>query len=678
MLLRLALTVAAATAAMVSGCSLKEPKGAPTEDGKSVTIHVAPDGLDTNDGSLDRPVATLSAARDMLRTTDAHMERRIVVHGGVYWQASLDLGPQDSGLTIEAAPGETPVLCGGRRITDWRKQGESFYAATLEGTKEGVWDFRHLIVAGELAPRARLPREGAFEHETGFDAHYSPVELSYGREPGQADLTVMKYRKSDLGAWLDVNNAEITVFHFLEDSTLGVKGIDHEARLVTFSSPASAPIGSHRRRGVDRPGHYVVWNLREGMLQPGQWYLDRTRGMLVYWPRECEDMADLEVIAPASESIIRILGDEDRPVHDITIRGLAFTATTTRLGAAWWGAVRLKGAVDVVGLAYDCTFENLAFRNVGGMGLRASHMETNGYGAPKPDQPLRGIRVAGCTFVDCGGPGAVVWADQATLTNNLVRNVGRVDHGSFALAVRGDGFEVSHNEIAGCPYCGICATGWGRLGRGRGVTGPGVVEYNVIRNFMTKLNDGGAVYSTGRKITIRGNAAYGLGSSARAMARAYYLDEGARDCVIERNLAVNTHEPVNTHLAANVTVRDNVLIDEGPCAMVFNRSEGIVIERNVVVAGGDILIKARQGEPVGMPDNLFFSANGNVVLGTLPTDGYNLLRTCPLEMRQGSESADPMLTNPAKGDFSFRPGSPARRMGIKALDLSRVGRKTAP
>ena len=41
-----------------------------------------------------------------------------------------------------------------------------------------------------------------------------------------------------------------------------------------------------------------------------------------------------------------------------------------------------------------------------------------------------------------------------------------------------------------------------------------------------------------------------------------------------------------------------------------------------------------------------------------------------------SQSVDPMFVDPEKGDFRFKPGSPALEMGIIPFDVSMVGLRT--
>ena len=183
----------------------------------------------------------------------------------------------------------------------WEQDGDGLYAASLPGVKEGTWDFRALIVNGRYCPRARLPEKGFFEHPSVFDVPWmSTTGGGWKRKPTDAELTTMKYKPADLGPWLDIRNAEITVYHMWDESLVGISANDPNSHTLTFSTPSGHPPGAF---GVK---NYVVWNVREGMTQPGQWYLDRTRGKVVYWPLPGEDMGKARMIAPTVESIITL------------------------------------------------------------------------------------------------------------------------------------------------------------------------------------------------------------------------------------------------------------------------------------------------------------------------------------------------------------------------------------
>jgi len=278
----------------VFACLLAHAGGA-----EAGVVYVAPDGNDWWSGRLSRPdaaltdgpVATLEAACRIALSQDPGESRRVVVHTGQYFfDEPLLLTAADSELIVEAAPGADVRLYGGKRVTGWKKDGEKFYCVELPGVSQGNWDFRALVVNGRFCRRARLPENGFFTHLSKFKVSWmSTTGGGWKRKPTKQELTTLKYRPDDLGPWLDVKNAEVAVYHMWDESLVGLAGIDTESKILTFSSPSSHPPGAF---GVDK---YVVWNVREGLTQPGQFYLDRTAGKLVYWPLPGEDVTTAEV-----------------------------------------------------------------------------------------------------------------------------------------------------------------------------------------------------------------------------------------------------------------------------------------------------------------------------------------------------------------------------------------------
>lgn len=95
------------------GCS---SSGGPAPD----VYWVAPDGDDGAAGAKEHPFATLTRARDAVRTqNDGSRDFTIQLRGGTYFLAApLQLDARDGGgehnlVTWRAADGETPVLSGG-------------------------------------------------------------------------------------------------------------------------------------------------------------------------------------------------------------------------------------------------------------------------------------------------------------------------------------------------------------------------------------------------------------------------------------------------------------------------------------------------------------------------------------------------------------------------------------
>lgn len=614
-------------------------------------IFVAPNGNDAwsgqqpepNPAGTDGPLATLSAARDAARKLGPGRTRHIVVRGGAYYlEEPLVLGPQDAGLILEAAPGEKPLLYGGRRITGWKPDGDRFWAAPVPEATTRKWDFRMLVVNGTFCSRARLPREGFFTHLSEFNVPWmSTTGGGWQRQPTPEELTTLRYRPEDLGPWLDVANAELTVYHVWDESVVGLDRLDEATHTLTFSNPAGHPPGAF---GVSK---YVVWNIREGMTAPGQWYLDRTAGKVVYWPRPGEDMAEAEVVAPTLESIIRIQGQEGNPVRDVVLKGLTLSVTHTPLEAGGFGAGRFDGAVSLQ-FAEGCQLRDLTLVNVGGQGIKA--------------EKGRKLRVEGCEITDTGACGLIVWEEEAVLTRNHIQRVGRTYPSAIGLWIGGQRIEVSHNEIHDTPYTAIAGEGNGHR-----------IEYNLIYHAMQELHDGAGLYITFCKgIQVRGNVVRDIAETGGYGASAYYLDEQAEDCLVEGNLALRVDHPSHNHMAKNNTLRHNVFIAERDALLSFPKCVGYTLEGNVVSAGGKIRLQAPPDGIVAMPHNLFFSGTGQVEWE--PMDAYQGQGPQPWEPRDGSLLADPQFVIGEQGHYSYRPDSPAWKLGIPPLDVSQAGR----
>ena len=608
-------------------------------------VYVSPAGHDAGTGSRQQPFATLTRALAAVRERPA-AARQIRLLAGRWLDARVELTGADSGVTIAAAPGATPVLCGGRLVTGWQREGDWVWAP-LPGVREGTWDFRALIVNGAFRPRARLPQTGFFHHENVFNVRW--MSSTYGgweRKPTETELTTLRYRAGDLGDWLVPANAEVQVMHMWDESLVGVATHDAATRTLTFSSPSGHPPGAFNWSGANtKANSYAVWNVREGMLAPGQWYLDRAAGRVVYWPLPGEDVARREVIAPTTPSILRLTGTAAAPLRDITLRGLTLMATSTPLKAAGFGACSLDGAVHVVGAVEDLRCERLTITHTSGLGLKV-------VGAGK-DEPCARTIIANCTTRQTGAGAFFVRGSDNQVVRNTVRDTGVIYPSALGLSVVGPDALISHNDIDGTSYS-ACQGGGARQR----------YEHNVFRNFMRDLDDGAAIYVFGGDGTVyRHNIAFG---AAGRWASAYYLDEQCQNCTVEENIAINTRWPSHNHMARHNTIRRNLFVDHGDALITLMRCEDFLFEENVVVAGGGILVR---GVNVfrAMPRNLFWSGAGRLEGEALQE--YAGQGKGPLALRDGSIAADPQFVNAAAGDFRFRPNSPARALGLPELML---------
>jgi Right handed beta helix region len=530
-------------------------------------FYVAPKGDDTAAGTKEKPLATMEAARDAARKAGAGPHRIVVMPGDYFLAKPLALDARDSGLTLEAAGTGKVTLYGGTLVTGWQRDGEKFWAADLPEVKNGTWDFRALVVNGRMPDRARLPENGTFLHQSVFDVRWlSSVGGGWERKPTKEELTTMLYDPKDIPATLEPKNAEVRVYHMWDESLCGVATNDTTKHLLTFSTPARSPAGAF---GVKK---YVIFNTREGMTRPGQWYLDRAAGRVVYWPLPGEDMTKAKVIAPRLERIIVIAGTAKQPVEKLTLRGFSIQGTTTPLKSGGFGAYAFDAALSL-DRANQCVFEKLEVCNAGGQGIVV--------------RQITGCKITDSEVHHIGACGIKAEGSDSLIARNHIHHIGVYYPSATPLSVgtrdwdKGvKGFHVYRNEVHDAPYCGMIGGGGGHL-----------FEENLIYRVMRELQDGAAIYGSMSRCILRGNMArdivkmgegYGISS--------YYLDEGAQDSIIERNISIGIERPIHNHIASRTLIRDNVFTSEAGMTLSFARSRDITFQGNTLFVPGELQI----------------------------------------------------------------------------------------
>ncbi|MBN2377448.1 MAG: right-handed parallel beta-helix repeat-containing protein [Sedimentisphaerales bacterium] len=618
---------------------------------KAVEIFVSLSGNDNWSGRLananptktDGPKATLPAALDALRkVADAQPQRMVLMAGEYFLEKPLLLNPSDNGLEITAAPQQSVVLYGGKKITGWKKDGNQFYATSLPGVKEGNWDFRVLIVNGRYCERARLPEKGKFEHLSDFPVPWmSTTGGGWKRKPTQIELTTLKFKPQDVPDNLEPRNAEVRVYHMWDESLVGLSRIDRENHLLHFSSPTGHPAGAF---GVK---NYVIYNIRQGMTQPGQWYLDRQAGKVVYWPLQGEDLNRAEVLAPTVESVIRLRGEQNKLVKDITLKDFKVAVTTTPLKAGGFGAGNFSGAIQL-DYAQDCRLSHLEISNVGGQGIKVNNGRNE---------------ITHCRIHHIGACG--IRAPSCVVTDNLVHDIGLTYPSSIALSSGGKNCVISHNEIHDAPYSGITCGGENHL-----------IEANNIYRVMQKLHDGGGIYCfAGKNTVLRGNFIHDLIDTGGYGASAYYLDERSEMCTVELNLSVNVARPSHNHMANHNTIRNNVFIHNGDMQLTFAKCSDYNFEKNVLYATGKITFMGIN-VLTDFNQNILYSKKGEVIGQTVKD--YSPTASEPLKPDHNNSFDDPALAEYQNGRVIFNNNSPASNLGITQINNTHPGPRNPP
>jgi len=617
---------------------------------KRAVIHVSPEGSDRNSGTASQPVSSFQAALALARQAGPGRPREIVVHGGEHFDVFIEIGPEDSGLVIRAAPDERPVLYGGRPVSGWVREPNGWFSAELPGVKERVWDFRSLLVNGRFADRARFPASGSIRHESVFDARWmSSTKGGWDRKPTEEELTTLRYRPETLPPDFDPANAELTIYHSWDESLVGVASVDRKAGIMKFSTPAGHPPGAFGS-WKEQARTFVMWNTREGMTRPGQWYLDRTRGRLVYWPLEKEDMAHAKIIAPARFCILRIAGRPEQRVEDVCLRGLTFSSTTTPTKAGGFGGCAFEGAVEAEH-ARGLRLENVRIAGAGGWAARALKSD--------------GTLCLGCEIEDTGAGGLNLDGIGGRVFDTLICRPGLTYPSAIALRVHGENWLVQHNEIHHTPYSAIAAGG--RRLR---------IERNLFHNVMEQLVDGAAVYIfAGKECLVRGNYTHSVRDE---QVHAYYLDEQSEDSRVEGNLAEGAPWALHMHMARRCVLRNNICVASGTMTFSLANCEDFALDRNILSAGGELRFSTSYSGIGTMRRNIFWSGSGQI-----RWDMHDRLSS--LERNSGpvvfpplsgsNFVADPRMEIGEGGRIRFLDGSIAPNLGIEAPNLAGVGRR---
>lgn len=577
-------------------------------------------------------LATLDAGIKAAQRAGA---KTIEVGPGEYFvEKTILLDSKDNGLTIRSQEAGKAILIGGKKITGWQKDGENFYSATLPEVKEGKWDFRILVVNGRMCSRARWPKAGRLTHESRFEVPWmSTTGGGWQRKPTHEELTTMKFKAADLGEGFEPKNAEVTVYHMWDESMVGVAAIDRATNTITFSSEMGHPAGAF---GVHE---YVMWNLREGMNEPGEWYLDRAVGKVVYWPLEGEDMSQATVYAPVVETIVKIDGTKN-----LTIQGLTLTVTNTPLKAGGFGAGNFDGAVQV-NKAGDCKLMGLEVFNVAGQGIKVSG---------------GGTTIDGCHIHDIGACG--IQGERIRIVNSHIHHIGRMYPSAIAISSGGESL-ISHNEVHDCPYSAIICGDAG-----------GVVEYNRISRAMLELHDGGAIYMfAGKGSVMRGNFAFDILDTGGYGASAFYLDERSEDCIVEKNVSIGIARPSHNHMAKRNIIRNNVFVYDGDMTITFPRSSEYGFEKNILIAKGSILFQGINNV-AKLSGNILFSGTGKLIGETLKD--YGGTGRADVVLGEDNKPIDPKVTIEPSGKVVYRNTAILEALKIETIDgpLAGIGK----
>ncbi len=468
------------------------PHPAPAPAG--ITFHVAPEGDDGNPGTADRPFATLRRARDAVREVKSKQGlsqggAAVVVRGGSYVVSeTLKLTEADSGepeapIVYRAAPGETPRFTGGVELAGFKPVADRQVLARLpeearahvrqvDLKRHGVTDYGNvtqrgfglsgypahpwvdLYVDGQAMTLAQWPNEGFVEVGK---VHRGRFRSEQSGAPGE-----FQYEDDRPSRWAKAEDPWMFGYwgHLWAGRSVEIAQIDPERRRIATVQPVSY--------GFREGQPYYYFNVLEELDRPGEWYLDRSSGVLYLYPPV--DLDGVRVQFPVfSAPFVKM----ENASH-VTLRGLTFELGRTE------GTVIEGGEGNLLA---GCTF-----RQLGTNGVIVQGGSDHG--------------ILGCDLVTLGAGGCrVAGGDRGTLTpgghfveNCHVGDFSRVDR-VYAPAVHLDGVgnRIAHNLFHDSPHHAMRVEGYEHT-----------IEMNEVHSVVYEADDQAGVDMFGNP-AYRGN-----------------------------------------------------------------------------------------------------------------------------------------------------------------------------
>jgi len=645
-------------------------------------FYVAPGGRDTNPGTREEPFATLEKARDRVRALKANgLPGPVAVRllpgqhprNATFELAAADSGSAEAPIVYHADVAGTAVLYGGARLSGFELVADPAVLSRLPAEARGrVFqcdlrgqgiDFAPLQERGygKAAPKATselffngAPMRLARWPNRGF------VNGDRILEPGSAKTrtpSAFTYLDGRHARWTNAADAWLYGYfmHGWADRALKVLRIDPEARKVEcgpydFGGKGMAPIQWFNQGRI----RYFAFNLLEELDEPGEWYLDRSRGMLYLYP-------------PSD------------PAHAAVETGLLEVPMLAMTGVSH---VRLEGLVFDLSRANGMTILDCSHCLVAGCTVRrfASDGITIRGGSDNG--------IFGCDLCSLGRRATEVdGGDRRTLSpgRHFVENCrmfgfGRLDHTYVpAVQLEGCGNRVAHNLFYECPSSVVRIEG-----------NDHVLEYNRVHRAVLESEDQGAMELFGnptyRGVVFRFNhfsdigGEYAGGPAGRAAIR---LDDTISGMLVYGNIfhrAAQSFGGIQINSGRDHWIVNNLFAEcsKGITGGYNPRNkhwERLGVDRAFILS--DLYLERypelrHVRELPGLSSvwrNVFWKC-GPAFPGTGPSsaDKFDWLANAE------PADEDPGFVDPARGDFRLRPGaSISARIGFRPIPADEIG-----
>jgi hypothetical protein len=473
------------------------------------TLYVSPAGNDLWSGRLpspnpahtDGPLATLHHARAMVRRiiqTEGSRTDTLTVflRAGTYeLREPIVIGARDCGtermpVLWTAFPGDSVRITGGKALSGFTALTDSFALTRVPASLRpsilqlnlrtaGIKEYgtitprgnpgMELFVNGSRMQLARWPNDGWLHIadvpqtgdamlNTGLDREKRFNGVPVGRHYGR-----ISFSETRPATWAPA--ADIYVHGYWtwdwSDSFQKVAGIDTARREITLAEP-------HHHYGYTKNQRYYFLNILEELDSPGEWYIDRTRGMLFLYSAEGRTPWTAEV-SLLEEPLISC----DTASH-VIFRGLSFSTSRGN-------GIRITAGDHV-------TIDRCSFRHLGGDAVLVS----GGKNHAVLNSEIADVARGGVLLT--GGDRLSLTPGNHRVVNTSIHHYSRwLRTGSYAVILDGVGQTMEHCLVHDAPFEAVYIKG-----------NDHTVALSEIHSVMKESGDAGAIH-TGRNWTWRGN-----------------------------------------------------------------------------------------------------------------------------------------------------------------------------
>jgi hypothetical protein len=566
-------------------------------------IHVSVKGHDRNNGTAAKPVATLEAARDRVRSykNKNGLPRggmKVVIHKGTYDLSSTfvlseaDAGDKDAPVVWAAAAGDTVSITGGKTIQPGKfslvkdKKILDRLEAPARGKvlqadlrAEGIKDLgRHrqyghalpvvpatleLFFNGEPMTLSRYPNSGAMKIGKVTDKGSVPrIGDKSNRGP------IFAYTDDRHKKWAGQKNIWIqgTLNYGYADDYNSIEYIDTITGQVKLDKPHLYGVAAGRDYQ-----EYVAINILEELDSPGEWFVDDATGMLYFWP-PTPMKGSLVQVSILEDPIIALEGTKHVQLKGLTVeagRGIGIYVERSHYTLIAGCTVRNVGTSGIfMGQGARLLDETTSVDDYVGepMSRQVGSLQNHIYSNTAWNRNAGSNNgVLSCDVYNTGSGGIYIsGGDKKTLTpgnsyakNCRIHNYTRRNKFTWAgIRVDGCGNKVSHNEIFNSDWHGIFVHG-----------NEHVFEYNHIHDVTLNSNDTSPWY-IGRNPSDRGNVVrYNYldnCGNANRMTMGIYCDDSSADVYVYGNVFNNMktdHGVLFSNTGWHLVMRNNIVIN---------------------------------------------------------------------------------------------------------------------